>query len=404
MAQEKAMSIQLHKSEKKCAPKLKECAPKLKEGVKKVPKKLLTGTNTVAAAGEGLSISYGFTDMLFHDEKFQGPWGYAILAAGGLASLITEVLYHKGVIGVHKFHKFRIVEEAIAGAVVAAIFTQNFFPEDWQTVAIGMAITVALASIKSTLEILRTRKTHQSKFHIVSDYVLGSIFSGLMGAGIADYLFYICEGFGSPVDNRITLPITGALALGNVFAELPINKVSGEDTKHHLCYHPARTYRAGIFSGDISLFLVIFLFDIIDTATHSTDVKNSVFAIVITLAALQFLRTFVNKLVNDKKEEHELHEAPHAHVDEEKPLLEEHKKAIENKPLLESHEEKPLLVFHKEAEQKEKKKPCFPTEKISNYFHHFWRKSERELQDKSLKHIVIDHHQVDENKNLGSKH
>lgn len=337
---------------------------KIKKIATELASKLINhGTGLIAETGEGCSILYSTAAVIAYDENFRGQYGYGMVLLGGLSALVTEILHKKGIVGQQNYHYYRIIKEALAGAMVAAIFTEEFLPEEWQSVAIGASIAMTLASSKVIFEVLRQRRVHHNNVVKFFDYTLGSVSSALTGAGIADYLFFICEGFDSQVPRIISLPITGALALGNVLAELPVNKVSKQDNQHHRCYHPARGYRAGIYSADISLFLVIFLFDLIQAFQNSDDIQNYEFALVISLVFLfQFLRTFINKLTKDQQEEHDLIEA-HA-------------------------EEQPLLHSDQKAHEKNGSKCTYLLEKFSHCYHHFWKKSERELQDKHLSNVA----------------
>lgn len=306
---------------------------------------------------EGGSIAYSSYLILAYDPTLEGKYGYGFIVVGSVIGGITEILHINSVISNHNHHYYRLVKEALAGACVAAVYTEDFLPENLQTVAMGSAVALVLTTSKTLVEVFKEKLVFKHKKGKLLEYGIGAIYNSLMAAGIADYLFAICEGFGAQITPTIRYPIIAGLSLFNVLADLPINKPNTENDGHPLCYHPARAYRSFLYGSEIALFLNILIFDIITNILESDDIKDSVFYSVLALSLLQGIIVMTNKLINDSKDEHMIIDE-NSHQDEEQPLLQHEEEKESTCDLMREGMKQRWLSFWKQpASEQEEAQP-----------------------------------------------
>lgn len=287
-----------------------------KRNLKKVGKVLVGGAEVVEEGIEGLSISYSqYLIVVDPAPKLQKNYNYAFMAAGTLLGVSVELLHLLKVISDKKHHQYRLAKEAVAGAAVAAIYAERIAerlivkfsseeePSPLTLILIGTSVFALLATSKSLIEIFKRSAFFKSKPGKIIEYLAGGTYNLLMGAGICDYTFEICEGFGKPVSLPIQISVTAAVAVTNLLADLPIAKYRETHQKNYL-YKLAQFVRAGIFGIEEALILVIFYFDLTLNIQDSEKMTNTQFAFGIVVPVILSGVIMLSKLINDKKEEH----------------------------------------------------------------------------------------------------
>lgn len=260
--------------------------------------------SVMESIAEGGSIGYTDYIILTYAPQLEGHWGYGFVIFGSLMGGVTEILHISELMSNKQHAQYNKVKEAIAGGSVAAVFAQQFMPETIHAVGAGGAIAVVLSSSKALLEIFNNRPFFETKAGKIIEYTAGGIYNALMAAGITDYLFSICEGFGAEIHPAVKYGVTGGLCLANLLADLPINKTH-HDGERGLCYNPAKLFRSGLYGSEISLFLMILLFDMYTNINSSTEISNPVFYSVLSASLFEGLLVSINKFVNEGAAERE---------------------------------------------------------------------------------------------------
>jgi hypothetical protein len=252
---------------------------------------------------EGTLIGYGWYMLLSYNPNNMTEFGYILLAGGATFGAVVELMKLKKRITHQDYETYRVIKQAIAGGLDGANFLQSFMKPNNQGVAGGMGVCVALASIKTVVELYRDRPIFHSRIGKSVNYIADAIFNLAMGAGIAALLFQLILGFNTNyVPPSIIWLTTAAIAAISLIANI-VKQYYRNEVEVPRSYRVATITTALLYGAFLAFIFLIAELDIVDDIKPNNIFKDYQFGLVIAAAALFGTLVAVKKMILDIKEE-----------------------------------------------------------------------------------------------------